>query len=137
MTISKIFQTVKFVLTVEWDPVEYSISILNHGIYNQSYEFKCFWKNKTKLDFLHGDLSYKINLCEMKVNAFHVEKNNFIKKTCLQKERFRADKWANTYLLSLLSKLSKKSIEIECHGVVQREKHGDFRIRTFVIRKNF
>ena len=47
---------------------------------------------KTKQNFLHGDLSYKINLCEMKVNAFHVEKNNFIKKTCLQKERFRADK---------------------------------------------
>ena len=32
-----------------------------------------------------------------------------------------------TYILSLISKLSKKSIAIECHGVVQREKHGDVR----------
>ena len=81
MTISKIFQTVKFVLTVE-----YSISILNHGIYNQSYEFKYFWKNKTKLDFLHGDLFNKIILFEMKVNAFHVEKNSFIKKRLAYKK---------------------------------------------------
>ena len=81
MTISKMFQTVKFVLTVE-----YSISILNHGIYNQSYEFKYFWKNKTKLDFLHGDLFNKIILFEMKVNAFHVEKNSFIKKRLAYKK---------------------------------------------------
>ena len=47
---------------------------------------------KTKLNFLHGDLFNKTNIFEMKVNAFHVEKNNFIKKTCLQKELFRADK---------------------------------------------
>jgi hypothetical protein len=78
-----------------------------------------------------------MNLFEMKVNAFHVQKKHFITNTYLQKEWFRADKKANTYIFSLLSKLSKKSIAIECHGVVQREKHGDFRIRTFVIRKNF
>ena len=106
MTISKIFQTVKFVLTVE-----YSISILNLGIYNQSYEFKCFWKNKTNLDFLQGDLFNKMNLFEMKVNAFHVQKNNFITNTYLQKEWFieQINELILTYCLCFLN--SPKSLQ--------------------------